>query len=204
MSNIDIDIVSDGHSRDIAILSVRAMIADEIVAINIPDMIQKINARLRVSDQIQRLRIWGHGAPGLVCVGNVPASLSLDSTDDILERNTLKTVRVVERLAYTRSGQRREFPLLNENLLVQLQPKFAQEGWAEIHACYVADDEKGEQLLQALARVWQRRVAGGTGLQVAGGGLENTVVVARPGGGPVTRRVPPPPERGWFDDCSAW
>jgi len=198
MATIDIDVVSNGPTSDVAILKVREMLPGSVVAINIIGMVESIEARVGGGDKIGRLRIFGHGAPGLACVGSVPSGVTLDNGDDILSRHSLRTIRIVERSIPEQAGgsvTRPKFSLLNELPLSQLQSKFARTGWAELHVCRVAEQEIGKQLLKALARLWRVRVAGGTGEQIAGGGLENSVFVASPTGS-VTRRVPPSARTG--------
>jgi hypothetical protein len=192
MSEINIDVVSTG-SND-AILAVGEMLPNKIVAMNVPHMLLQICGRLGSTHKLRRLRLFGHGAPGLICVGDVPAGLNLNSTEENLSQHSLATIRCVGHRIVNGLGQtmHTEYFLLNVEPLAQLTHRFAPSGWAELHACHVAEGNIGERLLKMLASLWRVNVAGATGDQVPGGGLENTLIVARPGGG-ISHHLPPLP-----------
>jgi|SRR6185436_17703104 len=192
MSDLNIDVVSTGQND--AILAVGEMLPNKIVAMNVPHMLLQINARLGSMHKLRRLRLFGHGAPGLVCVGNVPAGLNLNSAEENLSQHSLATIRCVAHRIVNPTGQTMptEYFLLNAEPLGQLTNRFANSGWAEIHACHVAEGNIGERLLSMLASLWRVPVAGARGDQIPGGGLENTMIVARPGRG-ISRHLPPPP-----------
>ncbi len=203
MSETNIDIVSTGSSEDIAILNVRNQLSDELVCNSVIGMVSQIEQQLSPNEQIRRLRMFGHGAPGLICIGSVPATLTLSSAQQVLDQNADKTLRVVHHVIQNDRGQtvRDAYPLLNEHSLQRLTSRFAAGAWAELHACNVAEGALGEALLKSLARMWNIMVKAGTGDQVIGGGLENTVVVAYPNGS-IIRRAPPPPPPSPSGGCS--
>ena len=191
MPNIHIDVVSDGPSSDVAILAVREVLADELTCTSVLDMVDQVQGRVGVSDRIGRLRIFGHGNPGIVCIGRVSASTSLSSLN---MTDLSKIIGVVRQEGVAQTGEtvRTSYPLFNEDALRRLAPKFSRDGWVELHACRAASGELGEQLLRRLAELWQVLVKGGIEDQFAGGGIEGMAIVAFPNGS-VQRRPPAPP-----------
>lgn len=194
MAEILIDIISEGPSTDVAILNVRQSLPNAIVCVNIPDMVDRIQRQLGAQGSIKRLRIFGHGAPGLACVGNVPATLSLANENQQIQMNSSKIITLIEQIGINRQGvvMQRNHALLNEDRLALLRGRFSRQGWVELHACKVAHGAPGEALLKKLASVWQVQVKGGVVDQVAGGGLEGTSLVAYPSG-QIQSRPPSPP-----------
>jgi hypothetical protein len=195
----NIDVVSAGPSSDVAILAVRDALADELTCSSVLDMVYQIQQTLGANSMIGRLRIFGHGSPGLVCVGQVPRGTNLSSLNFT---QLSKYIGVVRRDEIQEGGAivRTSYPIFNEEHLLMLRPKFNRSGYVELHACQAAAGEYGEQLLRRLAEIWRVQVKGGIEDQFIGGGIEGTSIVAFPHGN-VQRHPPTPPPH--VPSCSA-
>ena len=92
------------------------------------------------------LRFHGHGAPGY-------QGVSCGQTYSPKEKNSINIDYI-------------------NDITLDLQtlcPCFAPFGSVELHGCKTGKDQKGAQLLQKLADLWQIPVSAGTKLQVSGG-----------------------------------
>jgi hypothetical protein len=163
-------------------LAVRKVLIKDVV--NVKDMVDRITSSLG-GDRIRRLRLFGHGSPQTVQMGP-------EGWAD---------------LAATISGrltQAEEYRLLNEPYLAQLSGHFAPGAWVELHACRViAPKGLGNDLIQALANLWNVGVQAADARQFLGGGLEGNVWQARPGGRNVEMIRAQPPEESSGCNASA-
>ena len=82
MAKQSIDVVSDGGSTDQALQEARSALEDEIIAISVLDMISQIVARVG-QNKLERLHIFGHGAPGLATVGHIGATRSFETREGL-------------------------------------------------------------------------------------------------------------------------
>ena len=104
-------------------------------------MVKAIEQQLGKDFLIRRLRIFGHGIPGAQGLGN-----SYHLFETALYRQI--TLEIGDRAEYA-------------NVLGRLRGKFEQHGWVELHGCSVGAGANGWNLLKALARLWQAKVAAG-------------------------------------------
>lgn len=166
--------------RDVAsFYASRLSSGDAFLVDTAQDMVQRIGLRLGPGLKIERLRIFGHGGPGVVQLGRLMHA-RVDPTGQV-------TVPGVSNSRVTSDLNRLimlgpEGDILNGQFLRGLRDRFARGGWCELHCCNVAARQKGKDLLKALARLWNVNVAGSEDLQYPGRGLEGTRYVARPNG----------------------
>jgi hypothetical protein len=138
---------------------------------------------------IDRLRVFGHGSPGVQWVGGGwGASGNPDFT-----RTRAQTIRF-------QSGA-----LQDRGLLAALAGRFTPGGLVELHGCGVGMSPAGQGLARALAQLWNVRVRAGTQTQNAdeAAKFEGGFIEAQPNGtiqvyafgvpGFVLIPAPPPP-----------
>lgn len=184
---MNIDVLSSTYVNDPAIVAFGSALPHALRGEYVADMVDRICERLGAIGRIRRLRIIGHGGPGLVMVGggNVRSwTPGFYTQREMLERCALHILGVWPREFTGRQTGRtwRDYPLLNDLSLRRLASKFSPGGWAELHGCHVAEGDAGKELLKQLAALWGVSVKAGTGEQFAGGGFENEVFVAAPDG----------------------
>lgn len=185
MAVLHIDVVSKvagGSEDDAAIIQVREQLSSYIEAIDVLDMIHKVVSAVGQRNRLGRLRIFGHGNPGIFSMGQVPSTITIQSM----------TPSHTNKVVFLARGQ-----MVNGDQLMRLKNCFDARGWAELHACKVAADDAGKNLLKALAKMWNVPVKGGKVLQYAGGGIEGTVVTARPSGD-ISEKAPPVKPKGFL------
>lgn len=181
---IDVDVVSVG-ARAIAISAgaLRNM-RNVVYTDSVTGMVREISSKVGRTNMLRRLRIFAHGSPGLVILGTL-STRTLETPQEQLANIT----NLLTPLGFVQRPGTQEAVFLNGSTVEPLRQKFwrsadrRQAGWAEIHACRVAEEAPGRMFLAELARRWGVRVMGGTGNQIFGGGIENDTWVGSPGGG---------------------
>ena len=164
MSDIDLDVI-DGLGTDGFVQESRRTFPHAIRASSVSQMVIAIIDRLG-PNQLRRLRIIGHGAPGLQGVAD---------SHNTWEPNRL--IRVIGR------------ELQNPTILSMLAASFGPRGFAELHGCEVARGYPGKLLLADLSALWRVPVRGGVNDQTNRPGFEGRYHTAAPapGGGTIYR-----------------
>ena len=142
-------------------------------------MVDRIGQRLGPGLKIDRLRIFGHGAPGFVQLGRLTRA-SVDATGQISIPGVSNSAISEDLARIIMLGP--EGGIVNGHNIASLRERFESGGWCELHCCNVAAGQRGKNLLQALADLWNVNVVGSEDLQYPGGGLEGARYVARPNG----------------------
>lgn len=167
---MDIDCVDWHREGDSSTAADQQHLPDAIRVNSVGQMVRLIDLRL-ANDRIRRLRIFGHGDPGVQGLGN-----SISSQTHLYNQITTDTGT---RVTYA-------------NVLGGLRGKFAQGAWVELHGCSVGAGAAGWNLLKGLAQLWQVKVAAGVVDQDDGGGFEGAYYrVAWPDGRVYSRRGHP-------------
>jgi hypothetical protein len=140
MPNIDINVI-DFDPNDQTCMTARTTYPDHILASSVWSMVDGIKNRLGLTGSstavptlMGRLRIIGHGEPGLQAIGN--------------SHDTQNTRQFI--------GLDRHGHLYNRHVLSELRGYFAPNARAELHGCNVG--LHGERLRLALERLWGVRV----------------------------------------------
>lgn len=181
---MNIDVVAhvepDDRSDDARVIRhAYAVLKQEIQAETVRDMVDKIIVRLGAGNQIERLRIFAHGRPGLLILKRPTAQ---SRQHGVSANNTDANSAIIER-----GGT-----VTNDWILAELNGKFQPGGYVELHSCNVAameDGVNGASLLLALARILGVHVKGSTATQQVGRGLEGPVLTANPDGRTFVRRA---------------
>jgi len=117
-----------------------------ITARSVPEMVDRILSKLG-SESLERLTIWGHGAPGRQGMG------AGDSRFNIGWASLGILICVV-------NGQVSESASLR-----RLCGRFSWDGRVDLHGCNVALHHSGRHLLRALCDLWQVPVRAGVNFQ---------------------------------------
>jgi hypothetical protein len=179
-----IDVVAhvepDDRSDDARVIRhAYADLEEEIQAETVRDMVDNIIVRLGAGNQIERLRIFAHGRPGMLTLKR----LSSHSRHHGVTANTTDANSVITERGGT---------VTNDWILAELNGKFQPGGYVELHSCNVAamqDGVCGASLLLALAKILGVHVKGSTQTQYLGGGMEGPVLTANPDGRTFVRRA---------------
>jgi Domain of unknown function (DUF4347) len=138
MVTIEVTVVD--RSTDPANTIARQTYPDSIPAYSVQSMVDGIQQRLASAARqsptepvvIGRLRIVGHGSPGLQGMGD-----------------SLTTQNPRQLIALDRHGH-----LLNRGVLLQLRGRFARDARVELHGCSAGRGRQGAALLHQLKALW--------------------------------------------------
>lgn len=169
MTPIDIDCV-DGTGRDEVVAEFRTMYPRALRVHSVGHMVRSILGRLGSGGAIRRLRVFGHGAPGVQGLGR-----SQGGNKATLTYHSISIFAGVLRYRDILSQLTARFHHWNENGANRL-------GWVELHGCNVGAAGQGDGLVRLLAGLWRVNVAAGTGYQISQPGFEGYYVVAHPDG----------------------
>jgi hypothetical protein len=167
---MNIDVVDSGSGTDNGHINAQRLLhPGAIFAGDVGQMVTLILNRIGTSGNIERLRLFGHAAPGEQGMGN--------------SEHTVKPYQLIEIDGHGR--------LTNRDQLARLCGHFAPNAVVELHGCNIARNHRGRELMRQLSALWNVRVRGGVENQHADAGdrFEGPVVEAHPvaGHGPRVR-----------------
>ncbi len=163
---LDLDCV-DATGRDETVAWFRQHLPHALRVHSIGHMVRSVQQHLGEAGRIRRLRVFGHGAPGIQGLGR---------SHEYHPKRPYLNIQVSK-------GQ-----LQYRDVLSDLQGRFSTarpRGWVELHGCQVGAGGAGgpgQALALALAQLWQVPIAAGAVIQNTDAGFETCYIVAYPNG----------------------
>lgn len=194
MGWVDVDVIAKPGKKDLSLQAFRAELENEAAlarafgvakdkrlvkdVTDLADMISRIITEVG-PNRIRRLRIYGHGSPNTVQIG--PLVVTGRRVEDLVQQPALridqadydKVIFVIPEETRTHPGGpvvKTEYKLPKGITLSRLTPLFDPRGWVELHSCRIAG-QYGQELIDALARLWKVEVHASEVSQTVAGGL---------------------------------